>query len=95
MSTGAGGPRSKSHGRRRHYYMRYIVEKDTRQLVEGVNVEVSEPMDMLALLLHNKVVTDRLRQSLRYGASRRNLVIAKGWGMLKTATGLEIATEFS
>jgi hypothetical protein len=64
MSTGAGARKVKTTVGGTLLYA--VVEKDTRQLVDGVNVVVSGPIDMLALLLHNKVVTDRLRQSLRY-----------------------------
>jgi hypothetical protein len=54
-----------------------VVENEARQLAGGVNVVVSEPTDMLALLLHSKVLTDRLRPSLRHGASGCNLIIGK------------------
>jgi len=53
-----------------------VVEKDARQLAGAVNVVVREPTDMLTLLQRSKGLTDKLRQPLRNGASRRFLIFA-------------------
>jgi hypothetical protein len=70
-----------------------VVENEARQLAGGVNIVVSEPTDMLALLLHSKVLTDRLVVASWSERMRSNN--REGRVMMETATGLETATEFS